>query len=367
MRSRFYVPLHGIVAINLEETTLIRVLKLGILSVLLAITFQVQNLPAQDAKKIRIGFSIEAMNGERWQTDLDSFEVTAKKLGAEVISFDAKGQDDLQFTQVKEMIKSGIDVLVLLPRDTTTAGRMVEAAKAANVKVISYDRLILNSDIDLYVSFNRAEIGKMQAEYLVKHAPKGNYVLIAGSPNDEGAKVLHDAQMAVLQPYIDRGDIRVIADEFIKDWSPTEAYLFALKTINSSQGNITAILASNDGLASGAIEALRDRNLNGKVLVTGQDADLAALICIAGYTQAMTVYKPIPAEAAAAAEEAVRLAKNEKPRANGTMSNGKKNVPTIMLGPVLVTRDNIKTTVVQDGFQKLSSINQALPPDQQIN
>ena len=146
-------------------------------------------------KKIKIGFSIEAMNGERWQTDLESFEVTAKKLGAEVISSDAKGEDDLQFKQVQEMIKSGIDVPVLLPRDTTTAGRMVEAAKAANVKVISYDRLILNSDVDLYISFNRAEIGTMQAEYLVKYAPKGNYVLIAGSPNDEGAKVLHDSQM----------------------------------------------------------------------------------------------------------------------------------------------------------------------------
>lgn len=344
-----------------------KALKLGFLSAFLLITFQARCLLAQDGKKIKIGFSIEAMNGERWQTDLESFEVTARKLGAEVISSDAKGEDDLQFKQVQEMIKSGIDVLVLLPRDTTTASRMVEAAKAANVKVISYDRLILNSDVDLYISFNRAEIGTMQAEYLVKHAPKGNYVLIAGSPNDEGAKVLHDAQMSVLKPYIDRGDIRVIADEFIKDWSPTEAYLFALKAINTSQGKITAIVASNDGLASGAIEALRDTNLSGKVLVTGQDADLAALICIAGNSQAMTVYKPIPTEASAAAEEAVRLAKNETPRSNGTMSNGKKNVPTIMLGPVLVTRDNIKTTVVKDGFQKLSSINQALPPEQQIN
>ena len=279
---------------------MIRVLKLGILSVLLALLFQVQNVPAQDAKKIKIGFSIEAMNGERWQTDLDSFEVTAKKLGAEVISFDAKGQDDLQFTQVKEMIKSGIDVLVLLPRDTTTAGRMVEAAKAANVKVISYDRLILNSDVDLYVSFNRAEIGKMQAEYLVKHAPKGNYVLIAGSPNDEGAKVLHDAQMTILQPYIDRGDIRVIADEFMKDWSPTEAYLFApgRPSILRKAISLPSWLPTMDSMASGAIEALRDRNLNGKVLVTGERCRSSGSVCIAGYTQAMTVYKPIPAEAA---------------------------------------------------------------------
>ena len=103
---------------------------------------------AQTAK-IKIGFSIEAMNGERWQTDLNSFETRAKELGAEVISADAKGDDDRQLQQVQDMIKSGIKALVLLPHDTTKAIRIVVAAKAANVKVISYDRMVLNSDVDL--------------------------------------------------------------------------------------------------------------------------------------------------------------------------------------------------------------------------
>ncbi len=171
------------------------------------------------------------------------------------------------------------------------------AAKSANVKVISYDRLVLNSDVDLYVSFDRHEIGWMQADYLVQHAPKGNYVVIAGSPNDEGAKTLHDEQMKVLQPYIDRGDIKVIADAYSKDWLPSEAYLFMLKAIDSTQGNIAAVLASNDGLAGGAIQALREHNLAGKVFVSGQDADLMAVICIAQGTQSMTVYKPVKAMA----------------------------------------------------------------------
>jgi len=253
-----------------------------------------------------------------------------------------------------------------MPRDTTKASRMVEAAKSANVKVISYDRLVQNSDVDLYVSFDRLEIGRMQAEYLVKQAPRGNYVLIAGSPRDEGAKTLHDAQMSVLQPYINRGDIKVIADAYTKDWLPSEAYLLMLKAIDSAQGQIAAVLASNDGLAGGAIQALREHNLAGKVAVSGQDADLAAVICIAQGAQSMTVYKPIANEAAIAAEEAVRLAKGEKTHADGTMSNGKMKVPTIMLKPVVVTRDNIKTTVVKDGFQTLKSINQALSADQQI-
>jgi D-xylose transport system substrate-binding protein len=340
--------------------------RITVLSATLAIALSAQLVRAQDGNKPKIGFSIEAMKGERWQTDRDSFEARAKQLGADVIFADAGGDDYRQFQQVTDMLKAGIKVLVLLPHDAAMANRMVDAAKSANVKVISYDRLVPNGDVDLYVSFDRLQIGTMQAEYLVKHAPTGNYVVIAGSPTAEDAKTLHAAQMSVLQPYIDRGNIKVIADGYTKDWLPSEAYLFMLKAIDSSQGKIAAVLASNDGMAGGAIQALREHNLAGKVFVSGQDADLNAVICIAQGTQSMTVYKPVGNEAAVAAEEAVRLAKGEKTRANREISNGKLEVPAILLKPIVVTRDNIKATVVKDGFQTLKSINQALPEDQQI-
>ena len=342
------------------------VARLTLLLIFCIVTFSSHFVRAQAQTKLKIGFSIEAMNGERWQTDLSSFETRAKQLGAEMISADARGDDDRQLQQVQDMIKAGIKALVLLPHDTSKASRIVEAAKAANVKVISYDRLVLNSDVDLYITFDRIEIGRMQAEYLVKRAPRGNYVLIAGSPKDEGAKILHDAQMKVLQPYVDRGDIKVIADGYTNDWLPSEAYLSTLKAIDSSKSDLAAVLASNDGLAGGAIQALREHGLAGKVAVSGQDADLAAVICIAQGEQAMTVYKPVTMQALRAAEEAVRLAKGEKPTADATINNGKGNVPVILLKPVLVTKDNIKSTVVKDGFQKLQSINQALTADQQI-
>src|SRR6266404_2723936 len=286
------------VGINLEGAILRKARRrLTVLFVMFALVVSGHLARARDGNKLKIGFSIEDTKGERWQTDLNSFEVRARQLGAEVISRDAGGDADRQFQQVQDMIKAGIKVLVLMPRDTTKASRMVDAAKAANVKVISYDRLVLNSDVDLYVSFDRLEIGRMQAQYLVDHAPKGNYVLIAGSPNDEGAKALHGAQMSVLQPYIARGDIKVLADAYTKDWLPSEAYLFTLKAIESSHGRIAAVLASNDGLAGGAIQALREHALAGKVPVSGQDADLASVICIAQGTQTMTVYKPVTNEA----------------------------------------------------------------------
>lgn len=321
---------------------------------------------AQAQEKIKIGFAIEAMNGERWQIDLDSFQARAKDLGAQVVSADAKGDDDLQLQQVKEMILGGIQVLVLLPHDTAKATAIVDAAKAANVKVISYDRLVRNSDPDLYITFNRMEMGKMQAEALVHRAPKGNYVLIAGSPNDEGAKALHDAQMSVLQPYVARGDIKIVADDYIQDWVPGDAYLAMLKALDATHGDIAAVVASNDGMAGGVIQALREKNLAGKVAVSGQDADLAAVICVAQGTQTMTIYKPIKQQASRAAEEAVRLAKGEKPQGDIAVNNGKAKVPVILLKPALVTRDNIISTVVKDGFQSLKSINQALAPDRQI-
>lgn len=356
------------VGINAEGSPLPKYLKmLTPLCAISATLLNAQTLPAQDANKLKIGFSIEAMKGERWQTDLDSFTARAKLSGAEVISSDANGDDDLQFQQVRDMIHAGVKVLVLLPHDTNKAGRMVDAAKAANIKVISYDRLALNSDIDLYLSFDRVEIGRMQAEYLVQRAPKGNYVLIAGSPNDEGAEALHDEQMKVLRPSIDRGDIKVIADFYTKEWQPTEAYLHMLQAIESAHGDIAAVLVSNDGMATGVIQALREHNLAGKVLVSGQDADLANIICVAQGTQAMTVYKPVPIEAAMAAEQAVHLAKGEQTDADRTISNGQKTVPAILLKPVLVTKENIKATVVKDGFQTLKDINQGLSKDQQIN
>lgn len=321
---------------------------------------------AQSTGKPLIGFSLEAAKGERWQTDLESFDNRARQLDVSVISADAEGNDDLQFRQVKEMIKAGIKVLVLLPRDTSKASRMVDAAKAAHVKVISYDRLVLNSDVDLYITFDPAEIGRMQAEYLVGLAPRGNYVVIAGSPNDANAKTLHDAQLKVLQPYIDRSDIQIIADSYTSEWRPAEAYLHMLDVIDSSNGPIDAVLASNDGLAGAAIQAIQDRKLENKILASGQDADLAAVVRILEDAQTMTIYKPINSQAARAAEEAIRLAKGQSIDTDRIVNNGKKDVPAILLQGVIVTKDNVRSTVVKDGFQKLNEINAGLPKDKQL-
>jgi D-xylose transport system substrate-binding protein len=315
-------------------------------------------------KEIKIGFSIEAMNGERWQTDLEEFQQRAHELGGNVVTRSANGDDDLQFRQIKELLKSGINVLVFLPHDTSKAGRIVEAAHEKHVPVISYDRLA-SAPVDLFVGFDLFRVGIEQAQSLVDRAPKGDYLLLGGSRLDANSKVVRAGQMKVLQPFIDRGDIHVLADLWVPEWSPTEAYIMVKKELDKFQATPTAIVASNDGIAGGAIQALEDKGWSGRVLVSGQDADLAAIERIFDGTQLMTVYKPIGKEARAAAEAAIKLAGHEDMESLAVVPNGTLTTKAILLTPICVTQDNAKQTVLKDGFQKLEIVKQGLPKNKQ--
>jgi D-xylose transport system substrate-binding protein len=333
----------------------------GVSLVLIVLTLGV----AQAQKKeIKIGFSIEAVKGERWQTDLDEFQQRAHELGGAVVTRSANGDDDLQFRQIKDLLDSGIDVLVFLPHDTSKAGRIVEAAHAKHVPVISYDRLA-SGPVDLYVGFDLFTVGLEQAQSLVDRAPKGNYLLLGGSPLDANSKVVRAGQMKVLQPFIDRGDIHAVADLWVPEWSATEAYIMVTKELNKLNAAPTAIVASNDAIAGGAIQALDDKGWSGRVLVSGQDADLAAIERIFDGSQLMTVYKPVGSEARAAAEAAIKLARQEDVESRAEVPNGTLTTKAILLTPICITQENAKQTVLKDGFQKLEVVKQGLPKDKQ--
>jgi D-xylose transport system substrate-binding protein len=321
---------------------------------------------AQNAP-LKIGYLMDSLKIERWQTDLDIFQKRAKELGAEVLVKTAEGDDELQLQQSRELMDSGVKVLVLVPHDTDKATRIVDAAKARHVPVLCYERLVRNSDVDFFVGTNAEMVGELQASSLARLAPKGNYVLIGGSSSDNNAKVLREGQMRVLQPLIDHGDIRIVGDAWAKDWNPAEAYAIMSKAIDSTKGDVTAVVASNDGTAGGAIQALQEHHLAGKVLVSGQDADLAAIIRILDGTQTMTVYKPIGRQARLAAEAAVELARGTPVKSAVSIANGSKTVQALLLSPLIVTRDNVKQTVIKDGFQNLETIQKSLPRDKWPN
>lgn len=306
--------------------------------------------------KVRIGFLMDSLAQERWQKDRDIFMARAKELGAEVLLQTADGDDETQIKQAESLLLQGVDVIVLVPHNAEVAGVIVDKAKKEKIPVISYDRLVKNSEPDLYISFDNEKVGELQAKYLVEKAPKGNYVLIGGAPTDNNALLLRKGQLKVLQPFIDKGDIKIVADQWAKEWMADEALKHAENALTQNNNNIVAIVTSNDGTAGGAIQPLIRLGLAGKVLVSGQDAEKAALQRIIQGTQTMTVYKPVKNLATRSAEVAIAIAKGEKIETNAKINNGRIDVPSILLEPIQVDKNNLDETVIKDGFQKREDV-----------
>jgi len=318
---------------------------------------------AKQGGPVRIGISMDTLKEERWQRDKALFEQRCKEVGAECEIQVANGDDAVQTKQCDNFLTKGVDVLIVAPHNGQIAASIVEAAHRQGVPVISYDRLIRNSDVDLYVAHQVVKIGQMQAQYALDHAPKGNYVLIGGSQTDNNALLLVDGQMSVLQPAVDRGDIKIVTKQFAREWLASEALRITEDALTKNNNDIQAIVASNDGTAGGAISALPPQ-LIGKVLVTGQDAALDAVKRIVEGKQTMTVYKPIQPLAFSAVDAAIKLAHKEKVDTKDTINNGKKDVPSILHLPQILDKSNVMDTVIKDGYHKLDDVYKNVPRDQ---
>jgi D-xylose transport system substrate-binding protein len=312
-----------------------------------------------------IGFSMDTLKEERWQRDKDLVEKRAKELGMTVNVQVANGSDSEQIKQAENMLTQGVDVLIVAPHNGEIAASIVEAAHRQGVPVIAYDRLIKNSDVDLYLSHQVVKMGEMQAQYLLDHVNKkpANFVIVGGSPTDNNALLLHQGQMNVLKPAVDRGDVKIVTDQYAKEWQASEALNIVENALTQTNNQVDAVVCSNDGTARGAVQALEGQKLAGKVLVSGQDADLASLKLIAEGKQTMTIYKSIQPLAYGAVDAAIKLARGEKVETTDTIDNGFKKVPAILLPPVAVDRNNLLDTVVKDGYQKLENICAGLPAD----
>ena len=303
-------------------------------------------------EQITIGFSLPTLREERYQKDRDQFIATAEGLGAEVLVQAANNDEALQKSQVENLITQGIDVLVLDPQNAESAADLVDMAHEAGIKVISYDRLIKNSDVDYYISFDNEQVGRLQGEYITTQVPKGNYFVFAGAPTDNNATLFKKGAMEYIQPLVDKGDIKILYEQAVKDWQPEEALKLAENALTVNNNQVDAILAPNDGTAGGIIQALEAQKLAGEVVITGQDAELAAAKRIVAGTQSMTVYKDVKTLAAKSAELAVAIAKGEdvSGQVNGTVNNGKIDVPSILLDPVVVTKDNLDSVLIDGGW-----------------
>ncbi|PJE53361.1 xylose-binding protein [Marinomonas polaris DSM 16579] len=328
-----------------------KILSMSLLATLCAAT----SLPALAAGE-KIGLLMSDLRLERWQKDRDLFTEAAESMGAKVYTQSANGDANTQISQIENMISRGVDVLVIVPENGEVLGNVLAEAKAEGIKVLAYDRLIKFADIDLYVSFDNIRVGEMQAEALLKRKPKGNYFLMGGSPTDNNAKMFRQGQMNVLQPAIDSKKINIVGDQWAMGWSAEAALNIMENGLTANANKIDAVVASNDSTAGGAIQALAAQGLSGKVVISGQDADLAAMRRIVAGTQTMTVYKPISKLAKTSAEMAVKLARGEKIKVNGQVNNGKKDVDAVLLTPISVTKDNLDSTVIADGFHSRNDV-----------
>ena len=299
---------------------------------------------------IVIGFSMATLLEDRWIRDRDIFLAKAKQEGVEVIVKNANKDSDLQYEQVLDMLKQGIDVLVLAPNDSKKEVRCVEAAKQQGVPVISYDRLVEGANVDVYVSFDHNQVGVLMGEALLAQVPSGGYVIINGSPNDYNSTMIREGLASVLDPHIENSEINLVAETWVDGWVRETAYSFAQETLKKQGEEIDAIVCGNDSLAWGVIDALSEVQRTGEVSVVGMDADLVACRRIVQEQQLMTVYKPIRYLVEATLDVAGKLVRKESIAAERTINNGAYDVPFIAIGVQAVTKDNMEETVIAGGF-----------------
>jgi D-xylose transport system substrate-binding protein len=305
--------------------------------------------------RLTIGFLMDNTH-ERWRRDKELMGERARVLEVALVTEAADGDQAKQVQLADKMLNDGIKALVLVPHDAEGAASIVEKATTQKVPVISYDRLVRNADVAMYVSFDNTKVGEMQASYLLEKAPTGNYLLIGGSPHDNNAKEIREGQMKVLGPAVKAGKIKIVGEGWADNWSATEAEQQTEAALKKTGNKLAAIVASNDQMAGGAIKALEKANLAGKVMVSGQDAELEACKRLVAGTQAMTVYKPLAALARMAANNAVRLAKGDPTDAVSTVNNGKKDVPARLLDPIAVDKSNIDGLLINDGYHTREDI-----------
>ncbi len=269
--------------------------------------------------------------------------------------YNATGDADVQAKQADDALAAGAKVLVMSSVDSRAGGRIVEKAAAKGVPTISYDRLVLGTKVDYYVSFDNAGVGKLQAEALLKalgtKASEGEILWVNGSPTDNNATLFKRGAHAGLD-----GKVKIAAESDTADWKPSNARAWADSVLPGMKGRkIIGAYAANDGTAGAVIAALKAAGY-GQVPVTGQDAEIAALQRILTGDQYMTVYKAIRPEAEKAAELAVDLVRGKRQETSVTTDNQAGEVPSFLLQPLTVTKENMKDTVLADGFVTPSSL-----------
>ncbi len=293
--------------------------------------------------------------------------------GATVDYTNAQGSADLQQTQAQADLTKGDCILVVAPSDSIKAAAIVSAAKVKGVPVISYDRLTYSNDLNYYVSFDNTKVGQLQGQYVADHYKSfvssngtNNTVMIDGSQTDNNALLFAKGAHSALDQLFSSGALKKVYEKYTPDWNNATAQTEMQAALTANQNKVAVAYVANDGMANNAIAALKAVKLNGKVLVTGQDATVAGIHNILAGDQSMTVYKAIAKEAMATAQlvAAISNGTGTSSLVNGQTTipqTGGANIPSVLETPVAVDKTNIKSTVVADGFVTVQAVCAGLP------
>jgi D-xylose transport system substrate-binding protein len=327
-----------------------------------SLTFSAGAAQAQD---LTVGVSWNNFQEERWKTDEAAIKEALDAAGAKYISADSQSSAEKQLTDIEGLIAQGANALIVLAQDSAAVEPAVQKALDEGIPVIGYDRLIEMPEV-FYITFDNREVGRMQARAVYEKVPKGNYIFIKGNSADPNADFVHAGQLDVLQAALDSGDIKNVGESYTDNWNPSVAQTNTEQFLTANNNDVQAVVASNDGMAGGAVAALAAQGLDGSVAVSGQDGDKAALNRVAQGTQTVSVWKDARAlgraAGAAAAELANGAALNEVTGAV-VFSNGPKGIDlnSILLAPVPITQDNLDV-VIDAGWITKEEVCQDVDP-----
>jgi putative multiple sugar transport system substrate-binding protein len=323
-----------------------------------------------------IGVAMPTKSSERWIADGNNIKKQLEEAGYEVDLQYAEDDIPTQVSQVENMVTKGVDVLVIASIDGTALGEVLQQAEDTDVPVIAYDRLIRESDaVDYYTTFDNFKVGELQAQSLVDGLEAEgdgpyNVELFAGSPDDNNATFFWDGAMSVLQPMIDSGDIKVVSGQTQFDqaailrWDPATAQkrMEDILTSTYTKETVDGVLSPYDGLSLGIIAALKANGYGGAgkplPVVTGQDAEVQSVKSINADEQYSTIFKDTRELAKVTVDMIKAIADEKEPEVNDTETydNGVKVVPSYLLDPVTVTKDDVETVLVDSGYYKASEI-----------
>jgi D-xylose transport system substrate-binding protein len=322
--------------------------------VILFVGFSFTSCSSKGNKKV--GLLLHQMEG-RWTTDVDYIKKHAKNAGVDLVIKIANGDENLQLQQAQELVDEGVGVIMIVAVSQNTAAGIVRTAHKGNIKVIAYDRMILNSDLDYLITYDYRDIGEKLAIYAKNKVPSGNYVMLYGDASDANARLMREGEESYLEGDVKSGNINIVYRNFIEGWLDVNAKHEMGKVLSLTDKKIDVVIANNDVIARAILEVFDEFGLEHPKVVTGQDCMLESCQSIYQGRQTMSVYKSTNQTAEEAIKLAVKIINGEKiPKANGAINNKRKDVPTFFLTPVVVDKSNLTNAVVDDGMYTLEQI-----------